>query len=337
MSEFIYLEAPFPECHASTIAQTPIGLVTAWFGGQHEKNPDVGIWVSRHVDGEWTAPIEVANGVQHTTLRHPCWNPVLFQMPAGPLMLFYKVGPDPRTWWGMLMTSTDGGATWSHPCRLPETIDGPVKNKPELIGDRLICPSSTEYDGWRVHFEVTTDGGKTWERIGPINDGKTFNAIQPSLLIHDKDTYQVLCRSKEGSILTSWTHDGGQTWSEMERTVLPNPNSGTDAVTLTDGRHLLVYNHTQRNSGNPRGRNLLNVAVSENGTDWQAALILENTPKEEFSYPAVIQTPDGLVHITYTWDRKRVKHVVVDPKKLKLDPIVDGKWPGLPEAGALPE
>ncbi len=335
-SEFIYTEAPFPQCHASTIAESQHGLVAAWFGGQHEKSPDVGIWVSRHVDGKWSPPIEVANGVQHTTLRHPCWNPVLHQMPnKGPLLLFYKVGPDPRTWWGLLTQSTDGGQTWSHPCRLPETIDGPVKNKPVLLSDgRLICPSSTEYDGWRVHFEVTTDAGRTWERIGPINDGKTFNAIQPSLLTYADGRLQVLCRSKEGSVVTSWSDDGGLSWSEMERTPLPNPNSGTDAVTLADGRQLLVYNHTQRHSGEPRNRALLNVAVSDNGRDWQAAIVLEHTPKSEFSYPAVIQTADGLVHITYTWERRRVRHVVVDPRKLKLQPIVDGKWPGLPHAGA---
>lgn len=339
LSEFIYTNAPFPQCHASTIAETPQGLVAAWFGGTHEKHPDVGIWVSRQVDGEWTPPVEVANGVQHTTLRHPTWNPVLFQMPdGGPLLLFYKDGPDPQSWWGMLTESTDGGKTWSRPRRLPDTIDGPVKNKPVLLSDgRLLCPSSTEYDGWRVHFEVTTDAGRTWERIGPINDGRRFNAIQPSVLIHDNDRLQVLCRSREGNVVTSWSEDGGRTWSDVEATSLPNPNSGTDAVTLADGRHLLVYNHTQRNSGEPRGRALLNVAVSDNGTDWQAALVLENEPKAEFSYPAVIQTPDGLVHITYTWKRQRIKHVVLDPAKLQLEPIVDGRWPGLPNAGVKTE
>ncbi|MDE0819054.1 MAG: exo-alpha-sialidase, partial [Pirellulaceae bacterium] len=94
-----------PECHASTIVSTPTGLVAAWFGGKHEKNPDVGIWVSRFEDDQWTRPREVVNGVQSNQLRHPCWNPVLFQPAAGPLLLFYKVGPTPSTWWGMLVTS----------------------------------------------------------------------------------------------------------------------------------------------------------------------------------------------------------------------------------------
>ena len=63
-SEFVYETAPFPSCHASTIAELPGGaLVAAWFGGQYEKHPEVGVWFSRQVEGKWTAPVEVANGV----------------------------------------------------------------------------------------------------------------------------------------------------------------------------------------------------------------------------------------------------------------------------------
>ncbi len=334
-SEFIYDAAPFPECHASTIEETPAGLVAAWFGGTEEGDKDVGIWVSRHLDGKWTEPVEVADGVQHSTLRHPCWNPVLFQQPGGALQLYYKCGPSPSTWWGMLTESEDHGETWSHPCRLPETIDGPVRNKPVLLenGD-LLCGSSTEYDGWVVHFEITPDAGRTWERVGPIHSKEEFNAIQPTILTHADGRLQILCRTKEMQVTTSWSDDQGRTWSPMQATSLPNPNSGIDAVTLDDGRHLLVYNHTRRNTGEPRGRALLNVAVSDDGENWQAALVLENEDRGEFSYPAVIQTSDGLVHITYTWKRQKVRHVVVDPEKLELQPIDAGRWPGLPEAGA---
>src|SRR4029079_15262609 len=94
-SEFIFDTAPFPSCHASTIAETKSGLVAAWFGGTAERNPDVGIWFSRLENGKWSAPVEVANGTGFSTNRFPTWNPVLFQPEDGPLMLFYKVGPSP--------------------------------------------------------------------------------------------------------------------------------------------------------------------------------------------------------------------------------------------------
>ena len=71
---------------------------------------------------------------------------------------------------------------------------------------------------------------------------------------------------------------------------------------------------------------MLNVATSRNGRDWTAALLLERD-KGEYSYPAVIQDKAGRVHITYTWRRLRVRHVVLDHRKLKGRPIRDGKWP----------
>jgi predicted neuraminidase len=320
-SEFIYETAPFPECHASTIAEPSGGIVAAWFGGTGESNPDVGIWLSRQEDGKWTPPVEVANGVQSETNRYPCWNPVLFQPKTGPLLLFYKVGPSPSSWWGMLMTSTDGGKAWSKPQRLPEGIVGPIKDKPvQLTNGDILCPSSTEDKGRRVHFERTPDLGQTWQATEPVNDPREIAAIQPTLLFHSDGRLQALVRTGQGKIGQVWSQDQGKTWGKMTLTSLPHPNSGIDAVTLKDGRHLLVYNHTTK------GRSPLNIAISTNGTDWQAALILEDTPGE-YSYPAVIQTSDGKVHITYTWKRLRVRHAVVAPEKMELQPIVDGVWP----------
>ncbi len=311
-SEFIYEEAPFESCHASTIVEKPGGgMMAAWFGGTDEGNKDVGIWIAEtDAQGNWSAPVEVANGIQHADLRYPCWNPVLVRNHSDPgkISLYYKCGPNPRQWWGMLMTHNKDG--WSQACRLPEGIDGPVKNKPFRFEDgTLLCGSSTEYDGWRVHFEVTKDDGKTWKRIGPINDGKEFNIIQPSVLQHKDGKLQILCRSREGNVITSWSSDQGKTWTNPERTSLPNPNSGTDAVSLADGRHVIVYNNT------PKGRSPLNVAISDDGKAWTDKVVLEKE-RGEYSYPAVIQAEDGLLHITYTWKRKRIKHVVIDPKKL---------------------
>ncbi len=318
--EFIYEHASFPSCHASTIVEpTPGHLVAAWFGGTAEKNPDVGIWVSRHEAGRWTPVVEVANGVQPGGKRHPTWNPVLFQPRGGaPLMLFYKVGPSPQTWWGELRTSTDGGKTWSAARRLPAGIYGPIKNKPVQLADGTILnPTSDETDErpskWRVYFERSTDGGATWTKTPFINDGVKLSAIQPSILFHDHlggAKLQAVGRTRQGKVFSISSDDAGQSWGPMSLLDgMPNPNSGTDAVTLRDGRHVLVYNPVTK------GRTPLKVAVSRDGHAWTDVVTLEDQPGE-YSYPAVIQASDGRVHITYTWKRQRVRHVILDPMKL---------------------
>jgi len=337
VSEFVFERAPFASAHASTIAETREGLAAAWFGGTREGAADVGIWVSRRISslprpspegaGRWTTPIEVATGVQADGTRHPCWNPVLFRMPDASLALFYKVGPSPQTWWGMVRTSRDDGQTWSEAARLPAGILGPIKNKPVRLADGVVLsPSSTESperpSRWRVHFERSVDGGRTWttSSAGGLVDGHDIEAIQPSILIHPGGRLEAIGRTRAGRVFETWSADAGKTWAPMTLAALPNPNSGIDAVTLRDGRHLIVYNHTER------GRSPLNVALSADGRIWDAALVLENEPGE-YSYPAVIQTSDGLVHITYTWQRQRIKHVVVDPAALKPLPMPGGKWP----------
>jgi len=337
-SEPIFVDAPFESCHASTIAETPEGLVSAWFGGPLEGDKNVEIWLSRKIASKWTAPVSVANGVQYTQRRYACWNPVLFQVPNGPLLLFYKVGPGVKEWWGMLTKSFDNGKSWSEPRRLPQHILGPVKNKPVMLADgTLICGSSTEGDGWRLHFEITRDLGKTWEITEPVN---RFNVIQPSILVHKDGRLQTMSRSKENRVVTGWSSDMGKTWDDLEMTNIPNPNSGTDAVTLKNGMHILIYNHSERAKGGWSGpRFPLAVAVSKDGIIWKAAGILESQPGE-YSYPAVIQSKDGMVHITYSckngtiipssvggkiYDHETIKHVTLDPSRINFDKLKEIK------------
>jgi len=325
-SEFVFESAPFTSAHASTIVETREGLVTAWFAGTREGAADVGIWLSRHLTGKWTRPIEVATGRQPDGGRYPCWNPVLFEAPDKVLMLFYKVGPSPEGWWGMVRTSRDSGRTWTDARRLPDGILGPIKNKPVQLSDgTLVAPSSTESSErpstWRVHFERTTDAGLTWTAAFPSAsaDGSAIDAIQPSILVHPGGRLQALGRTRSQRVFETWSDDGGRTWTPISLISLPNPNSGIDAVTLRDGRHLVVYNHTIS------GRSPLNVSISRDGKTWEAALVLEQEPGE-YSYPAVIQSADGHVHITYTWKRQRIRHVVIDPARLKSVPMPDGNW-----------
>ena len=219
---------PTKECHASTIVETSDGeLVAAWFAGTKERDPDVGIWVSRKTGERWTEPVEVVNGVQSMNLRYPCLESGFVPAFKWTFDAFYKVGPNPREWWGMLTTSDDGGKSWSWPVKLGEHwavghLLGPVKNKPIKLADgSILCPTSTEVDieggdgYWRVHFEVTRDLGKTWDVIGPINNGIEFDAIQPSILTYANGDMQILCRTKQDAVSQSWSRDGGVSWSDM--------------------------------------------------------------------------------------------------------------------------
>jgi predicted neuraminidase len=307
VAELVFEHAPFAHSHASTLAATDAGLVAAWFGGTRERNPDVAIWLAHRTPKGWSTPTQVANGVQTDGKRYPCWNPVLYQTKNGPLLLFYKVGPDPARWWGMLMTSTDGGHNWSRPARLLEGILGPAKNKPIQLADgTLLSPSSSEQGHWQVHIERSRDLGRSWQRDQVLPGSEDFDAIQPTLLAYPSGRILLLARSRQGRIVQSWSENGGVNWSKLAASTLANPNSGIDAVLLRDGRALLVYNPTRWR------RSPLRVAISTDGALWRDVLTLEDG-WGEYSYPAVIQTADGLVHVTYTWKRERIKHVVIDP------------------------
>jgi alpha-L-fucosidase len=312
-NEYIYQQqdVSFPSCHASTITETSEGLIAAWFGGTEERNSDVCIYASSNIGGHWSKPVMVADGIQEGK-RYPSWNPVLFTKDNEEIVLYYKVGPDPRTWWGLYKTSKDNGKTWSSATKIPDNLLGPIKNKPvRLANGRLLYPTSFETaKDWNIYLETSDQNLEDWRKISI--DNNHLNSIQPTILNYKNGKLQLLCRSKNKNINESWSKDGGLTWSALKPTQLPNNNSGIDAATLTDGRQILVFNPIVN------GRNELAVAVSKDGINWNSAVLLENDPDPaaEFSYPAVIQSKDGLLHVTYTWNRKLIKHVVIDPQKI---------------------
>ncbi len=308
-SEYIFPDNMFPSVHAATLVETSSGLLAAWFAGTREGANDVSIWTSRRNRTAWSHPTLVARGAAPDGTALPCWNPVLFRGTDGNILLIYRVGQNPRTWWAEYLTSRDNGFSWTGPRRLPPTFLGPIKNKPLVYPDGLqVYGSSTENNGWNVRVELLNPAHNVAKivRLTPAREVVGLQAIQPTLIPIGQSHILLLCRTKSGFIAQARSDDRGSTWTPIFPTLLPNPNSGIDGTALSDGRLLLVYNRSRKQ------RTPLNIAVSRDGVSWHEITTLESG-NGEFSYPAVIQTKDGLVHIAYTWNRRLTKHVVVDP------------------------
>jgi predicted neuraminidase len=313
VSEFIFDSAPFPSCHASTLVELANGdLMSAWFGGTGEGKPDVAIWASQRVAGKWAEPVEMIRESQT-----PCWNPVLFYTKDRRLWLYYKFGTSPSQWTAGRKYSDDHGKSWSAVEHLPAGIYGPIRAKPLVLEDGTIVSGTSveSYRSWSAWIERSTDGGKTFSRIGPItvpdasrgsDDGKSNHGlIQPSVISLGGKRLRMYMRSTQdiGRVCVADSTDAGVTWTQARPLDVPNPNSGIDAVALRDGRVVLVYNNTVK------GRSPLNLAVSRDAEKFTMFRTLEDAPGEEFSYPSAIQGKDGHLHIVYTWRRKKIRHV----------------------------
>lgn len=323
-SGFVFESASFASCHAATIVETAAGeFMAAWFGGTAEGRPDVAIWAARARGGRWSEPFELAREANIAA-----YNPVLFQSADGVLWLYYKFGPGPAEWTAGRRSSRDRGKTWSRIEHLPAGIYGPIKNKPLVLESGLIVSGTSveSYRSWACWVERSTDHARTWTRHGPIIAQRTarpgaagpasvpdseqwrhtHGIIQPAIVKLGPKRLRMFVRSTRdiGYICYADSDDGGITWTGAKPSTLPNPNSGIDAVSLKDGRIVMVYNHTAE------GRTPLNLAVSRDGENWKMFLTLESAPGE-YSYPAIIQSSKGDVHVAYTWQRKRIKHVQV--------------------------
>lgn len=301
-------EGPTESCHASTLVKLRDGrILTAWFGGTHEKADDVEIWYSIRdpEKGGWETPVRISEPSDTA-----CWNPVLSER-DGTVTLWYKRGKTIAGWQTFFRQYCEVDGTWSEEREaVPGDLSGgrgPVKNKPVLLRDgTLIAGASHESpDGkiWRAFADLSPDGGLTWERTGYLETDSGVRLIQPAIWESDTGVHMLL-RSSGGFVYRADSADAGRTWSKAYPTGMPNNNSGIDLVRMRDGTLALVCNPVGEDWG---ARSPVSLFLSrDDGKNWEKALDLM-TGEGEYSYPAVIEA-DGKLHITFTWQRKSVMY-----------------------------
>jgi predicted neuraminidase len=334
--EFVLPQGTTAFAHVSSLCELDDGrLAAVWCGGSREGARDVAVWLATRgplTNDPWSSPRPVvtrASAAQETfRFVRKVGNALLVAGQDGRLTLVY-VSVGVGGWSGSSLNikqSVDGGESWSPSQRLGLS---PFFNVSELVKNNA---QPLTDGGWAVpvyHEAFGKFPEVLWlhqvpGRVEAVKSrpfgGRT--AFQPALVALDSQRALMLCRAAGSApeIHITRTSDAGRHWTVPRPGGLPNPNSGLGAVRLSDGRLLLAFNDSNA------GRENLRLALSnDEGVTWRRAGTLVEEPGEEFSYPFLLQTSDGLVHVTYTWKRRNIRHVTFN--LAWLDSQVAGKTP----------
>ena len=311
----------FPGVHVAALEEAPNGdLLYGFYAGTEEQADDVRTYLSRLPAGasDWVAPRVVFDEP-----GKPDGNAVLYtDDERGNVHLLFSTIMGPDAAWTQanlrMITSADNGETWSEPVFVREEWGWLFGTLPfRMTNGEVIVPIYSE-DEWSSGFYIAPDDLSSFE-VFPNDDATTWpqsigGMIQPATVELDDGHLLALNRSRDGFIWQTESTDYGRTWSDATPTTLPNNNSRIALLKLANGHLVLAHNPTQF------GRSPLRLSLStDNGASWSASVDIEDEQGEEFSYPYLLETSDGMIHLGYTHRRESMRHLVFNEQF-----IVDG-------------
>lgn len=324
---FIRPPETHPYCHAPSICEAPSGrLLVAFYAGQKEGAPDSVIFgaVFDKEELTWSAP--------QTWVHVPgraLANPRLFIGPDQAIWLLFGVNYGPRWCSGdtylFVKRSYDEGSSWFD-MELFIEIKGLLgKNKPFHENKLWLFPLEWERT-WSATFLRSVDNGKSWQLIGDLGKAANAHLIQPAIVRLSDGRLAAYMRSQEGWIYVAYSTDDGFSWSTPTPTTIPNNNSGLDLIRSDTGLLILACNpvglfEVPRPVENgwpeelavgfsrwgPRSPLVLLVSNDE-GATWPVVIVLESGPGE-YSYPSLLLSSTGYIHVVYTYRRRYIAHV----------------------------
>ncbi len=328
--DFINDESPDRISHVSSIAPLDKDrLIAVWYAGSREGAKDVAIFMAIYDEntGLWTEPLKLIDRrIASEELRRyvkKVGNPMLMRGSSGRLWLFYS-SVIAGGWSGSSInykTTTDG-IHWTESKKLLLSpffnLTHNVKNDGINLNDRtFVIPAYSELFN-KTSYIIWINERNKKIKVKKITGGNDI--IQPVLLPDGRDRILMFFRNtqkKDMRFIPSMEFDlTNKTFTPIKYTELPNPDSGFDMIRTEDGSILAVINNSFKNREN------LSLFISEdNGTSWRLIKVLEDRQGKEYSYPSITKSLNGFYHITYTYERKRIKHVMFNEIWLKKQKI----------------
>ena len=322
-SAVAFMRPPFAANHAATIEQLEDGaLLLSWFSGAAEEAPGCAIVVARLAAGadQWSAPVVVSQRANFSNQ-----NPVLFfDAQSGDVLLWHSQlransGEGLDVLWQL--RSHDGGVSWGAPEVFLDLTPGGQgvfdRNRvvPRADGGLVFPGYFTTKGVPNSPFLLFAPPGNHSDWSAPAPIGDAAGLVQPSIVRTAPGVLTAFFRDRAGrSVFGATSRDEGASWSAptpAQAGGLPNNNAGIEAFQLASGKTILLFNDRSGNGV----RTPLTAALSDSGgASWQVRRNLQlvgddGAPAVEFSYPTVLQTPDGLIHAAYTYNRNTIKYV----------------------------
>jgi predicted neuraminidase len=288
----------------------PDGSLWLFWTAQESGNQDTAI-VRRRIsfdNGRSWGPIEVLFDTPGTFVRQP-----LTVLATGEWLLpvFYCKNRPGRKWVGdedtsAVKISRDGGKTWQER-PVPDSTGCVHMNIVDLKDGSLVAFFRSRWAD-HIYRSRSSDRGETW------------TPPQPTELPNNNSSIQCV-RLADGNLAMVFNDRNAQGCSERRLSLYDDIGDNENLAPQPSQCGLTAEKKTAF-WGVPRAP--MTVAISEDaGVTWPFRQNLDTGDgycmtnnsiqglNREYSYPSVIQTPDGVIHIAYTYFRQKIKYVAV--------------------------
>ncbi|MGP3960687.1 sialidase family protein [Nonomuraea sp. 3N208] len=295
--------------HSATLAQAPQGdLLTVYYGGTNEGASDQALYLSRLAAGKrtWSKPEVVFDEPGKAD-----GNPVLWS--DGKRVYLFFVTIEGHGWEQAairLITSDDGGHTWSAPASIRKEWGWMVGTNPIRMSNGEVLLPIYDEAGSSSGFYVFSQDMTSWQPYGWIRTPE--GSIQPSVVEVEPGRLVAYLRTGDGAIYKSESTDFARTWSAPVAEPIGNPNSRIAALKLDSGKLVLAYNPWVQH------RSPMRLSLSpDKGRTWEHTVDVEAQSGPQFTYPLLTQSSDGYVHMVYSYNRNNIRHVVFNEQYLR--------------------